>query len=85
MATRDRRRDACFWPKAARCRLSPGSGEDRLAADFGFGTGTHTRYGRLAAHDTRIYYDDWQPREARCPATAPSRSTLPSNSPGTRC
>ena len=46
---------------------APGSGEDRLTADFGFGSGTHTRYGRLAAHDTRIYYDDWQPREATLP------------------
>jgi putative CocE/NonD family hydrolase len=48
-------------------RLAPVSetgGEDRYIADFGFGTGTHTRYGRLAAHDTRVYYDDWQQREA---------------------
>jgi putative CocE/NonD family hydrolase len=39
-------------------------GEDRFTVDFGFGTGTHTRYGRLAAHDVRSYYDDWQAREA---------------------
>jgi uncharacterized protein len=45
--------------------MSPASGEDRVAADFGFGT--HTRYGRLAAHDTRAYYDDWQPRGAALP------------------
>src|SRR5205085_2764883 len=25
------------------------------------------RYGRLAAHDIRTYYDDWQPREATLP------------------
>jgi putative CocE/NonD family hydrolase len=43
----------------------PAAGEDRHQVDFGFGTGTHTRYGRLAAHDTRVYYDDWQPREAQ--------------------
>jgi hypothetical protein len=43
-------------------------GNDRHKADFGFGTGTHTRYGRLAAHDTRTYYDDWQQREARLPS-----------------
>ena len=38
-----------------------------VTADFGFGSGTHTRYGRLAAHDTRTYYDDWQAREVRLP------------------
>jgi uncharacterized protein len=44
---------------------APGAtGEDHHQIDFGFGTGTQTRYGRLAAHDTRLYYDDWQPREA---------------------
>jgi uncharacterized protein len=43
----------------------PAAGEDRHQVDFGFGTGTHTRYGRLAAHDTRVYYDDWGPREAQ--------------------
>jgi putative CocE/NonD family hydrolase len=46
---------------------SPGEGADHVTVDFGFGTGTHTRYGRLAAHDTRNYYDDWQPREATLP------------------
>jgi uncharacterized protein len=46
---------------------SPGAGKDRLMVDFGFGSGTRTRYGRLAAHDTRTYYDDWQPREAALP------------------
>jgi putative CocE/NonD family hydrolase len=49
-------------------RTSPGAtGEDRHQTDFGFGTGTQTRYGRLAAHDTRIYYADWQQREATLP------------------
>ena len=43
----------------------PAIGEDHYQVDFGFGTGGHTRYGRLAAHDIRVYYDDWQPREAR--------------------
>jgi hypothetical protein len=43
---------------------SAGSGEDRHQVDFGFGTGTNTRYERLAAHDARSYYGDWQPREA---------------------
>ena len=71
-------REAAEWPPSANTRrlflaeggalsLSPGSGEDRVTTDFGFGSGTHTRYGRLAAHDTRIYYDDWQPREAQLP------------------
>jgi uncharacterized protein len=72
-------REAAQWPPAPVTRRwffaeggalapSPGSGEDRLAADFGFGTGTHTRYGRLAAHDTRAYYDDWQPRQGTLPS-----------------
>lgn len=43
-------------------------GVDRHQTDFGFGTGTQTRYGRLAAHDTRIYYADWQQREGRLPS-----------------
>lgn len=48
-------------------------GEDRHQVDFGFGTGTHTRYERLAAHDTRDYYGDWQGREAAllCYRSAP--------------
>ena len=71
-------REATEWPPSPNTRrlflaeggalsAAPGSGEDRFTADFGFGSGTHTRYGRLAAHDTRIYYDDWQPREATLP------------------
>ena len=71
-------RETAQWPPVTTTRrmfltedgalsMSPGSGEDQLAVDFGFGTGTHTRYGRLAAHDTRAYYDDWQQREAALP------------------
>lgn len=71
-------REAAQWPVAVSTRrlfldeggalsTSPGLGIDRITADFGFGTGTHTRYGRLAAHDTRVYYDDWQAREATLP------------------
>ena len=71
-------REAPQWPPAANTRRlflgeggalspSPGSGADQVTTDFGFGSGTHTRYGRLAAHDTRTYYDDWQAREARVP------------------
>ncbi|HJU16378.1 MAG TPA: CocE/NonD family hydrolase [Stellaceae bacterium] len=68
-------REAAEWPPALTTRRlffgkggvlssSPGTGEDRFTVSFAFGTGTHTRYGRLAAHDVRSYYDDWQPREA---------------------
>jgi uncharacterized protein len=71
-------RGAAQWPPVETARrlflgeggtlaTSPGEGADRVATDFGFGTGTHTRYGRLAAHDTRLYYDDWREREARLP------------------
>ena len=57
-----------FLGETGTLSVSPGAkGDDRLAADFGFGTGAHTRYGRLAAHDIRTYYDDWQPREGRLP------------------
>jgi putative CocE/NonD family hydrolase len=68
-------REAAQWPPIDTTRrlylavdnalsATTGSGEDCYQVDFGFGTGTRTRYGRLAAHDTRLYYDDWQPREA---------------------
>jgi hypothetical protein len=71
-------REATQWPPVETSRrlflgesgalsTSPGAGEDRFTVHFGFGTGTHTRYGRLAAHDIRTYYDDWQPREATLP------------------
>src|SRR5690348_13254817 len=71
-------REAAQWPATVSTRrlfldeggalsTSPGSGADRITVNFGFGTGSHTRYGRLAAHDTRVYYDDWQPREATLP------------------
>jgi predicted acyl esterase len=53
-----------FFGEGSRLSTSPGRGADRFTVDFAFGTGTHTRYGRLAAHDTRLYYDDWQMREA---------------------
>ena len=56
-----------FLDEGGALSTSPGSGADRFTVDFGFGTGTHTRYGRLAAHDTRVYYEDWQPREATLP------------------
>jgi putative CocE/NonD family hydrolase len=71
-------REAALWPPVEMTRrlflseggalsTSPGAGEDCFTVHFGFGTGTHTRYGRLAAHDIRTYYDDWQPREATLP------------------
>jgi len=37
---------------------------DSYKVDFGFGTGTRTRYERLAAIDNRDYYGDWQGRDA---------------------
>ena len=40
-------------------------GEDRYQVDFALGTGSHTRYGRLAALDVRDYYTDWHGRDAR--------------------
>jgi putative CocE/NonD family hydrolase len=40
------------------------AGSDTYKVDFGFGTGAHTRYERLAALDNRDYYSDWQGRDA---------------------
>lgn len=72
-------REAANWPPVEmrhRLHLAEGGvlstersagGEDRHNTDFEFGTGTQTRYGRLAAFDTRVYYGDWQQREARLP------------------
>jgi putative CocE/NonD family hydrolase len=39
-------------------------GSDDYKVDFAFGTGTHTRYERLAALDNRDYYGDWHGRDA---------------------
>jgi putative CocE/NonD family hydrolase len=38
------------------------AGSDAYQADFTLGTGTHTRYERIAGIDARNYYDDWQGR-----------------------
>jgi putative CocE/NonD family hydrolase len=40
------------------------AGSDTHKVDFAFGTGTHTRYERLAAIDNRDYYNEWQGRDA---------------------
>jgi uncharacterized protein len=40
------------------------AGTDNYKVDFGFGTGEHTRYERLAALDNRDYYGDWHGRDA---------------------
>src|SRR5262249_25520963 len=66
-----------FLDRGGALSISPGSGADIITVDFGFGTGTHTRYGRLAAHDTRVYYDDWQRREATLPCYRSQRLEAP--------
>ena len=38
---------------------------DAYRADYGCGTGAHTRYERLAAFAVETYYDDWHGRDAR--------------------
>jgi putative CocE/NonD family hydrolase len=65
------------WPPAAAPRtlyLAPGHalttappdpGIDSYRADYGCGTGAHTRYERLAAFAVEAYYDDWHGRDAR--------------------
>jgi hypothetical protein len=39
-------------------------GSDSYKVDFSFGTGSHTRYERIAAIDNRDYYGDWHGRDA---------------------
>jgi hypothetical protein len=72
----ERWHEATSWPPVASTRrlyVSDGGladcpselGEGRFDADFGFGTGERTRYERLAAVDTRVYYPDWTDHEAK--------------------
>jgi uncharacterized protein len=44
-------------------RRRSAAGCDSYRVDFGFGTGAHTRYERLAAIDNRDYYGDWSGRD----------------------
>jgi putative CocE/NonD family hydrolase len=66
--------EAAAWPPLqGHKQLHPGAdavlaadeaaGTDTHQVDFAFGTGLNTRYERLAAHDTRDYYVDWQGRD----------------------
>ena len=53
---------------------SPGvSKSEPCQADFTDGTGSQTRYERIAGIDATAYYNDWPPREAKLPSftTAP--------------
>jgi putative CocE/NonD family hydrolase len=43
----------------------PRAGEDNYQVDFTIGTGTETRYERIAGIDSRDYYRDWQGRTAK--------------------
>ncbi|MDA7948353.1 MAG: CocE/NonD family hydrolase [Hyphomicrobiaceae bacterium] len=43
------------------------SGSVSCKPDFGFGTGSNTRYGRLQARDVRNYYASWQARSEELP------------------
>jgi uncharacterized protein len=45
-------------------RAADAAGSDTYQVDFAFGTGTHTRYERIAAIDNRDYYGDWHGRDA---------------------
>ncbi|MDQ8731506.1 CocE/NonD family hydrolase [Bradyrhizobium sp. LHD-71] len=45
-------------------RAGGAAGSDVYKTDFGFGTGEHTRYERIAGIDNRDYYTDWQGRDA---------------------
>jgi putative CocE/NonD family hydrolase len=50
--------------EAALSRDAGTAESDNYKVDFAFGTGTHTRYERLAALDNRDYYGDWHGRDA---------------------
>jgi putative CocE/NonD family hydrolase len=45
-------------------REAGAAGSENYKVEFGFGTGSHTRYERIAAIDNRDYYGDWQGRDA---------------------
>ena len=51
-----------FLNSAGTLSPTPGEGIDTHRADFTAGTGTNTRYERLAAVDVREYYPDWAER-----------------------
>lgn len=70
---------AANWPpvpQTTRLHLAPGAlqaapaaaGEARHQTDFGFGTGSGTRYERIAAINSLDYYTDWPERQAQLPA-----------------
>ena len=42
-------------------------GSEEVAVDFGFGSGSGTRYERIAGIGVTAYYEDWQVREAALP------------------
>jgi len=44
---------------------APQPGEDNYQVDFTIGTGTSTRYERIAGIDSRRYHADWQGRTAK--------------------
>ena len=44
---------------------APQAGEDHYQVDFTLGTGSETRYERIAGIDSRDYYRDWQGRSGR--------------------
>ncbi len=70
-------RAADHWPPvetARRYHLAPGrrlaettaaAGADEYKVDFAIGTGSGTRYERIAGLDSRTYYADWQGRTDR--------------------
>lgn len=84
-------RSAKAWPPVAGSRrfytapgrtLSPAQpnavAADEVQADFTAGSGTQTRYERIAGIDATNYYDDWQEREAKLASftTAPLEAVL---------
>jgi uncharacterized protein len=84
-------RSAKSWPPVAGCRrlyTSPGralsaaqpnaASADEIQADFTAGSGTQTRYERIAGIDAINYYNDWQEREAKLASftTAPLDAPL---------
>jgi putative CocE/NonD family hydrolase len=52
-------------PERRLAESAPAAGADDYQVDFTLGTGTHTRYERIAGIDSRHYYADWQGRTQR--------------------
>jgi len=52
-------------PEGGLANAAPAAGEARYQVDFTIGSGSETRYERIAGIDSRHYYADWQGRTSK--------------------